>query len=412
MKLLITTAFTLFIFNYSVAQNIGIGITTPRAKLHVYAGGSGNIAPFSPMVVESNTNTYLNLLSPDDNETAVLFGNGDDAASGGIVYNNSNTPIGLQFRTNGNLTRMLIDYKGDVGIGIGEITPGARLDVGRGISGGGTAIFRGTNYFSYFNYSTTEDTYIRAGKNNGIVILNDIPGGKVGIGTNNPNAPLGFPPVLGKKITLYPGGTGDVGFAVQGNLFQMYSDHPNADIAFGYDQAGVFTERFRMKASGAFVVNGNTGTAGQVLQTNGDGAVPTWSSPTNLLYSNTTLLRSSEQIAVINSTEVSLPGLSHTFTATSNAKVLITFSIYALPGSCVGCGATTVFIDIKLDGAMASRFEELIANGSVDYISGTTLLQMGPGTHTISFTAIRFGPNVYLGNTFLASQAVLQIIPQ
>src|SRR6185436_19385145 len=112
-------------------------------------------------------------------------------------------------RTNGNLTRMLIRNNGDVGIGIGEGIPGATLDVIRGSNAGGTAMFRGTNYTSYFNNATNEDTYIRAGKSNGSVVLNDIPGGKVGIGTASPNAPLGFPAALGKKITLYPGSTGD-----------------------------------------------------------------------------------------------------------------------------------------------------------------------------------------------------------
>ena len=44
------------------------------------------------------------------------------------------------------------------------------------------------------------------------------------IGNNNANAPLAFAAALGKKITLYPGVSGDVGFGVQGNLFQIYSD--------------------------------------------------------------------------------------------------------------------------------------------------------------------------------------------
>ena len=410
-RLLISTA-ALALSCISQAQNTGIGITTPRAKLHVYGGASGNTTPFSPLVVESNTNTYINLLSPDANETSILFGKASDAASGGITYNSANTSNGLQFRTNGNLTRMLIRNNGDVGIAIGEGIPGATLDVNRGSNFGGTAIFRGTNHTSNFNFSTNEDTYIRAGKNNGSVVLNDIPGGKVGIGTASPNAPLGFPAALGKKITLYPGGTGDVGFAVQGNLLQIYTDHPNADIAFGYDQGGVFTERFRMRANGAFMVNGNVGSPGQVLQTNGDGAVPTWSSATNLLYSNTILLQSSSQISVTSNSSVSLPGLNYSFTATSNTKVLITFSIAATPGFCIGCGITDVVLDVNLDGMLAKRFWQDVANGTDHLLGGTALLTMSPGPHTISFSTHRFGPDVYVGNTFLASHAILQIIPQ
>ena len=102
---------------------------------------------------------------------------------------------------------------------------------------------------------------------------------RIGIGNNNPNAPLSFPAALGKKITLYPGATGDVGMAVQGNLLQIYSDNPAADIAMGYDQGGSFTERFRVKANGALAVNGSIGNAGQLLQSNGAGLATTWITP-------------------------------------------------------------------------------------------------------------------------------------
>jgi hypothetical protein len=99
---------------------------------------------------------------------------------------------------------------------------------------------------------------------------------RVGIGNNNPNAPLSFAPTLGKKITLYPGATGDVGFGVAGNRLQIYTDNPNADVALGYDAGGVFTERLAIKANGAITVNGNAGAPGQILQSNGNAAAPTW----------------------------------------------------------------------------------------------------------------------------------------
>jgi hypothetical protein len=80
--------------------------------------------------------------------------------------------------------------------------------------------------------------------------------GNVGIGITNPNAPLGFPATLGKKITLYPGGTGDVGMAVQGNQFLIYSDHPNASVRLGYDQSGVFQYNFDVYGNGNATLRG------------------------------------------------------------------------------------------------------------------------------------------------------------
>ena len=234
MRLLVTIICALSVTG-SVAQNTGIGTTTPLAKLHIFSGASGNASPSAPVIVEGNSNTYVNLLTPNLAESGVLFGNAGNSASGGIVYNNFENPLGLQFRTNGNTNRMIITSNGEVRIGGTGATAGANFDVARGTNDGGTAIFRGTSHISHFNHSVNEHTYIRAGKNNGFVILNDIPGGRVGIGYSNPNAPLGFAPATGKKITLYPGASGDVGFGVQGNLLQIYSDNPFADIAFGYE---------------------------------------------------------------------------------------------------------------------------------------------------------------------------------
>ena len=127
------------------AANLGIGTTTPLTKLHVFNGASGNPTPQGPFVVEGNSNTYFNILSPNANETAVLFGNASNAASGGIVYNNASTPYGFQFRNNGNLTRMVIDNTGNVGIG--TVSPYSPLtfndNLGEKISLYGTA---GNNY--------------------------------------------------------------------------------------------------------------------------------------------------------------------------------------------------------------------------------------------------------------------------
>lgn len=70
--------------------------------------------------------------------------------------------------------------------------------------------------------------------------------GNVGIGNTNPLRPLSFPATLGKKISLYPGSTGDVGLSVEGNELRMYSDNSNAVITLGYDDlTNGYKENFR-----------------------------------------------------------------------------------------------------------------------------------------------------------------------
>lgn len=83
--------------------------------------------------------------------------------------------------------------------------------------------------------------------------------GNVGIGITNPSSPLSFPASLSKKISLYPGGTGDVGMSVSGNDFRLYSDNVNARVSFGYDDyVNGFISRAYVPASGpvALVVQG------------------------------------------------------------------------------------------------------------------------------------------------------------
>ncbi|MDO9257918.1 MAG: hypothetical protein Q7U54_20555 [Bacteroidales bacterium] len=142
---------------------------------------------------------------------------------------------------------------------------------------------------------------------------------RVGIGNNNPNAPLAFAASLGKKITLYPGTTGDVGFGVAGNRLQIYSDNPNADVALGYDAAGVFNERFAVKPNGALAVNGNTGGNGQILQSNGSGSAATWvGKPYVITFSQT---GNADLKGPANS--VAIPGIDfQPFNLTANSSVV------------------------------------------------------------------------------------------
>src|SRR6266498_1082942 len=103
----------------TTSGNVGIGTNAPEGNLHVFRGSAGSVSAFfnAPLVVENSTNNYINLLAPNANETGILFGKPESSISGGLIYNSSPTTNGLQFRTNGNFTRMVLTNTGRLGIG-------------------------------------------------------------------------------------------------------------------------------------------------------------------------------------------------------------------------------------------------------------------------------------------------------
>ncbi len=167
----------------------------PVSRLYVYEGPAGVTANAgTSLALERNGGNYLNILAPDANESGVLFGKPTGgSAAGGIIYNSAGTPDGLQFRTGGNVPRMVINSAGSVGLG-GITVPAARLDVynPQDPSVTNTVIFRiaaaGSNY-SVVHNGPNGDWYIRSAVNGGQVIIQDVPG-NVGIGTSSPGTKL------------------------------------------------------------------------------------------------------------------------------------------------------------------------------------------------------------------------------
>ncbi len=155
-----TTIAILILCNNVFAQNVGVGTITPTEKLTVSQAGIG-ISQQDPTGV-----------------TKIGF----YTVAGG-AYLQTHTNNNLWFSTNNGFPQMVLTTAGN--IGIGTTTPGATLSVLRGTAFDGTATFSGTTHTSHFNYSFSEDTYIRGGKDNAKVYLADNLGGAVGIGTTN-----------------------------------------------------------------------------------------------------------------------------------------------------------------------------------------------------------------------------------
>ena len=89
----------------------GIGTASPNAKLHVFLGSAGlagrpaNVS----LMVENSGNNYISVLAPNANESGILFGDAQTLVNGGVIFNNTATPSGLQFRVNNNVNGMVLD---------------------------------------------------------------------------------------------------------------------------------------------------------------------------------------------------------------------------------------------------------------------------------------------------------------
>jgi hypothetical protein len=212
--------------------------------------------------------------------------------------------------------------------------------------------------------------------------------GNVGIGTSNPNAPLSFPAVMGKKITLYPGNTGDVGFGVAGNRLQIYSDNPNADVAIGFDAAGTFNERFAVKPNGALAVKFSTGNTGQVLTSGGSASSAEWKSPTNFIFQNSISGIQTMTFTVSGNSIQIIPLFPNSISLNGRSKILINYQVLwngKGTGCPVFCPPPSGFIDVLFDGTPVSRtaFNGTATNPNT--ISGSILFTptATTGTHTI-----------------------------
>ncbi len=174
-------------------QNIGIGTSTPtKGKLEVVGvAGAGN----TTAIFGSNANG----ISLQQNWPTIGFnqyrdntvGNGRfmsdgyaalqymDPNGGGMYIDMLGAGLANTLTSSG-IRAVSILNNGCVGILSNGST--ASLTVGRGTGAEGTAMFRGTNNHSYINYSATENTYLRAGKDGATVYINDINNGLINLG--------------------------------------------------------------------------------------------------------------------------------------------------------------------------------------------------------------------------------------
>ena len=183
---------------FAIAQNIGIGIDNPtRARFEVAGVAPGGItsAYFGDDRGISLQRNYPGIgfnQYKDNTQFGRYMGNGF-AALWELTHDDVTQSKGLSlymFPSGGSnavipTSNKVWEFSQNNRLRI--LTPSSaglngQLDVGRGTGGEGTALFQGTNFWSHFNFSVSEHTYITGGKISSHVYLNDITNGNVVFG--------------------------------------------------------------------------------------------------------------------------------------------------------------------------------------------------------------------------------------
>ena len=214
--------------------------------------------------------------------------------------------------------------------------------------------------------------------------------GFVGIGTYNPLAPLTFPATTGRKIVLYPAATGNVGAGVYNNELRLHTDYEPADITLGFENlAGVFTERFRFKGNGALSVQGNSGTAGQVLSSNGANAGPVWITPFTMQHVVGGDIPNNGITTVAGLTDV--PGTSLTITISKRSRLFYSVTLGGNSNVCALCPNVAANVLLFVNNVWSNK-DLYYFRGASNAVGGTLSItnywvDLDPGTHNIKCKA-------------------------
>ncbi len=147
--------------------------------------------------------------------------------------------------------------------------------------------------------------------------------------------------------------------------------------------------------SGGLRIEGNSGTPGQILTSNGSDASPQWSNPA-ALPSPQSALTGSLQVFDINSNNLYTSSPIN-ITIPPNADVLLWFKIRVFKSCVIGPCLSGFELNTYLDGAPISSPNKVVATVMPDMLEnavtvGPMVINNSSGVHAITFTiASKFG---------------------
>jgi hypothetical protein len=255
MKWIITLCTLLLNVTFLQAQNVGIGTTTPFAKLHVVDGLSGMSSTQGTMAIESAAaENVLQFKSIESAKSGIVFGSPSNSTRASILFNHPTNYGGINIGL--GLSGFGISYTSQGYTGLGTTSPEAKLHVLKGNAGVVTA-----HSLAGIVLENSDHGYLQflnpAAKEGGIMFGNPNGSAQGGMYYNNPANPEGLD------------------FRTNGNNVRMTIDN-----------AG------KVEMKGGLAIKGNNPAAGAILRSADNLGNTTWQRPTafkaSSLYGQTT----------------------------------------------------------------------------------------------------------------------------
>lgn len=385
----------LSLFSISVpAQNIGIGTTSPQSALDIRgnlrAGGTGNYILFDSSTGRfSWNNSFLYL-------PASQYILRHSASPEGLLY----TGTALMYQNTAGNASFYTEWTTGNGyfsgnLGVGVFSPAARLHVGNGhvrIDGpsapGGAALS-----LSSQGEVQVDAPFIPAGR---FLIKEN---GRVGIGVTAPSYLLD----VAQRMRIRSGGNNSTSAGL------WLNNNTNTEAAFlGMETdnyVGIYGTgtgwKFSMNVqNGALKVNGSEGAPGQVLQSNGSSAAPSWSNKPSVIFFNQPSIIMLEGA----STSVDIPNINgQTINLLQASTVTLQFTIPLAGINGAGGGVSDGIVGIQLlDGssnvALNASSVFSVGNFHTSQIIVIGAGALNAGTYTVRARVAR--QNTGVGNTY------------
>lgn len=369
----------------NMAQNVGIGTTLPTGPLSfaniignkLVLSGDGSLAHYGIGIQNSSFQIY-----GDAATSNILFGYGSSAAfnermriinSGGdglflngrILLKNGTFPLDINY---GSGVWM---YKADNSalLGFMGVQNNQNLGFYGGPSGWGFT-YDAINSRVGIGITTPVNRLDVAGLNNW-----DLNGTEGDMRIGNGSYRIKFGVALGgggagaASIMQYgqPGGFNNLALGSQGKSFININGGSNfVDLT---------------NATGGFRIDGNAGTAGQVLTSNGSGAAPSWGQGASFMAANSQVWGQTATLSNFTGFIV-VPGLTQVVN-TPAGKAMFIVKGQMVNNGCFACGLASCKYDIWVDGVLIDRNIIQVGNGIESVVTnGGAFYDLTAGSHT------------------------------